>query len=157
MAAAIPFIPYIVAGIIAVGAIQQGQAARASGKYNAALANQNAQIAKQEADVLARQQDRENYLRLGAIRAAQGKAGGVAGEGSVLDVIGDVAAQGELERQNIIYRGQLKARGYQATAGIELAEGRNAATAGYMQAGAALLGGADQYYNRPVQSGSVNI
>lgn len=140
MAVAIPFIPYIVAGITAVGAVMQGYSARAMGKYNAALAEQNAVISRQEAAQLAKQQDRDNYLRLGAIRAAQGKSGGAAGEGSVLDVIGDVAAQGELQKQYIIRSGEYKARGYSATAALERASGSNAMTAGYLQAGASLLG-----------------
>src|SRR3954468_14168830 len=112
MAAAIPFVIAASAAISAIGAICQGQAAKAAADYNATINTQNAQISRQESIDLARQNDRETYLRLGAIRAAQGHAGGDAGQGSVLDIIGDQAAQSELEKQNILYRGELKARGF---------------------------------------------
>jgi hypothetical protein len=145
MAAAIPFIPYIVAGVSAVGAIMQGYSARAMGKYNSKLAEGNAEIARQEAKMLAQQQDRDNYLRLGAIRAAQGKSGGAGDEGSVLDVIGDVAAEGERQKQYILRAGEIKAGGYEGTAALERASGSNAMTAGFLQAGASLLGAAGSY------------
>lgn len=146
MAVAIPFIIAASAAVSAYGAIRQGQAAKAAGVYNATVNEQNAQISRQEAKDLSRQQDRENYLRLGAVRANQGKAGGAAGEGSVLDVLADVAGQGELEKQNILYRGELKARGYTNTAALDAFGGKNAQTASYLKAGGELLGGgADTY------------
>jgi len=132
----------IAAGVSAVGAVMQGYSAYKMGKYNAKLAEGNADIARQEAKMLSQQQDRENYLRLGSIRAAQGKSGGAGDEGSVLDVIGDVAAEGERQKQYIIRAGEIKAGGYAATASLERASGRNAMTAGYLSAGAALLGAA---------------
>lgn len=154
MAFMAPMIPYLLAAgaaVSAYGAISQGQAAKASGKFNAAMNEQNAQFARQEAEALARQQDRENFMRIGAIKAAQGKSGGAAGEGSVLDVIGSVAEQGELERQMIIYRGELKASGYQSTAALDTMSGGAASTAGYLTAGSELLkgGATSSYYSQP--------
>lgn len=146
MAAAIPFIIAASAAVSAISAIRQGQAAKASADYNATINTQNAQISRQEAIDQARQQDRENYLRLGAIRAGQGHSGGTGDAGSVLDVLGDTAAQGELERQNIIYRGELKARGFTNTASLDTASGENAQSASYMKAGSELLGGAADAY-----------
>lgn len=145
MAAAVPYLVLASAGVTAYAAIRQGQAAKAASKFNAAVADQNAQIARQEAQDLAMQQSRENYLRLGAIRAAQGKSGGAAGEGSVLDIIGDAASQGELQRQYILRSGELKARGFQSTAMLDRAQGKNAQTAGYLAAGSALLAGGSEY------------
>jgi hypothetical protein len=153
MAAAIPLLPLISAGVTAVGLVMQGRAANAAGKYNAALAEQNAATARQEAAMMAQQQDRENFLRLGAIRAAQGKSGGAADEGSVLDVIGDAVSQGELQKQYITRTGEMKARGYEGTAALDRANGRNSMTAGYLSAGASLLGGASSYYGNVGSSG----
>lgn len=146
MAAAIPYIIAASAAVSAIGAIRQGQAAKAAGDFNAQINEQNAQISRQESLDLARQNDREAYLRLGAIRAAQGHAGGAAGEGSVIDIIGDTAGQSELDRQNILYRGELKARGYTNTAELDSVGGENAQSASYMKAGSELLGGAANAY-----------
>jgi hypothetical protein len=145
MIAAAPYLAGASAAITGISAIQQGVAARRAGKHNALVAEQNAVLARQEANSLAEQQDRENFLRLGAIRASQGKSGGSGGEGSVLDIIGDVAAQGELQRQYILRAGEIKAAGYSSTATLDRASGRAAQTAGYMRAGSALLEGGVDY------------
>lgn len=146
MAVAIPYIIAASAVVSAVGAIQQGKAAKAAADYNATISMQNAEISRSNAQAEAGQIGRENYLRLGAIRAAAGRNGGVSGEGSVLDVLGDVAAQGELEKQQAIYQGELGARGYTNTATLDRMQGKAAQTAGYMKAGTDLLGGAANAY-----------
>jgi len=147
MAVAIPYLIVAAAGVSAVAAVQQGQAAKAASNYNATIQNQNAVLARQEAAQLAEQQDRENYLRLGAINAAQAKGGGAAGQGSVLDVIGDAAAQGELQKQTILRSGELKARDASNTAGLDQARAHFAETNSYLQASGDLLGGGAGYYS----------
>lgn len=144
-AAAIPFIVAASAVVGAAAAIQQGQTAKAAANYNVKVNEQNAQISKQEAADLALQHDRETFMRLGSIRANAAKAGGTA-EGSVLDVIGDAAAQSELEKQYIKYRGALGERQYNNTAGIDAFQGQNAQQASYMRAGSDLLSGAHGTY-----------
>lgn len=146
MAAAIPFIMVAAAVVGAASAVRQGQIAKATGDYNRKINEQNADFAREEALVKARQHDREMFMRLGAIKAAQGKNGGAAGEGSVLDVLGDAAAQGELERQYITYSGELKARGFQNTAALDSASGREAQRGSYLRASGELLGGASDAY-----------
>lgn len=146
MAAAVPYVIAASAAVSAYSAIRQGQAAKAASEYNATVNEQNAALARQEAQENARLIDRENYLRLGAISAAQGKAGGAAGEGSVLDVLGMVAAQGEEERQRVLYAGELRARGFTNTAALDRASGEHAVTSSYLKAGSELLsGGATAY------------
>lgn len=145
MAAAVPYMILAGATISAVGAIQQGKAARAAAEFNARISRENAQIAREQTIQAVRQTDRENYLRLGAIRAAQGASGGKA-EGSVLDILADTAAQGEIQRQDVIYRGALAERGYLNTAALDQASGRNASRQGYLQAGSELLQGAGNAY-----------
>lgn len=129
----------------AVGSLQQGQAAKSASNYNAQIATQNAAIARQSAADKARQADRDTYLRLGSIRAAQGAAGGEGGEGSVLDILGDVAAQSELERQHVIYQGELRARGFSNDASLETFSGEAKQTGSYWKAGSELLSGAYNY------------
>lgn len=135
------------AAISAVGAIQQGRAAKAASEFNATVAAQNADIARQNAQDRATQIERENYLRLGAIRASAGKSGGVANEGSVLDVLGDVAAQGELERQQALYEGELQARGFMNTSTLDTFSGQNAQRSSYFKAGSELLAGGASVYD----------
>lgn len=151
MAVVVPYIVAASAVVSAVSAIRQGSAAEAAANFNATVQEQNAAAARAQAKQQAQQIDRENYLRLGAIRAAQGKSGGEAGQGSVLDVLGDVAAQGELEKQNAIYSGEMAARGYTNTANLDRVSGSTASTNSYFKAGTELLsGGANAYtsYNR---------
>lgn len=145
-AAAVPYVMAAAAAVSAYSAVRQGQAAKAAATFNETVDKQNADIARANAQAQAKQQDRENFLRLGAIRAAQGKNGGAAGEGSVLDIIGDVAAQGELEKQNILYQGELQARGYGNTATLDRFQGKNALTSSYYKASSDLLEGGSQAY-----------
>lgn len=146
--AAIPLIIMAVSTAVSVmGAIQQGKAAKQAADYNATINLQNAQIARSQAEAAAKQHERETYLRLGSIHAGQGHAGGAAGEGSVLDVLGDVAAQRELERQNIFYNAELQARSFQNTATLDTWQGNNAKQASYMKAGTELFKGVSNMYS----------
>lgn len=145
MAAALPFLMIAGSVMSAVGALQQGQAAKSAAEYNATISTQNAGIARQNAADKARQADRETYLRLGSIRANQGASGGASGEGSVLDVIGDVAAQSELERQQIVYQGELQARGFTNDATLETFSGETKQSTSYWKAGSELLSGGSNY------------
>lgn len=149
MAVAIPYIIAASAGMSAISAIQQGKAAKAAAEFNAKVAEQNSQIVREQTIQEVRQFDREQYLRIGAIRAAQGKSGGVANEGSVLDILADTAAQGEIQRQDIIYQGALAERGFQNTAVLDRFEGDAAARQSRLAAGSELLqGGANAYLAR---------
>jgi len=135
------------AAITAVGAIQQGKARAKEADYNAKVADQNSVVARQQAQARAIQADRLNRLRIGTIQARHGASGGTSAQGSVLDILGDNAIQGELEKQNIIYEGELRARGYRVEAEQERMSGGAARTAGYMKAGSALVKGAAKAYS----------
>lgn len=145
MAAALPFIMAASAAVSAISALQQGSAAKSAAQFNAQVADQNAQLSRQNAEDQVVQQQRETYMRIGAIRAAQGASGG-AGSGSVLDVIGDVAAQSELEKQQIRYRGELAARGYANTSALDTYSGKTAQSGSYFKAGSELLSGGAKAY-----------
>ena len=126
------------------GLYQQGQAQEAAGNYNATVASQNADIAIQQSKDQAQQVDREAILALGAMRASAGASGG--GQTSFLDVIGDTAAQYELQKQQTLYGGKLAARGYRNTAAIEKFQGKQAAYSGKLAAAGALLSGSADTY-----------
>ena len=159
MAMAVPIMMAVGTAVSVIGAIQQGNAAKAAANFNAQVALQNQQIAEQDAQIAreqaalqANQADREGRLRLGKIRAAHGASGG-AMEGSVLDVLGDVSAQNELEKQDVIFQGELQARsalnrgaGFANEAALETYRGKSAQTAGYLSAGRELLSGGRKTY-----------
>jgi hypothetical protein len=131
----------VAAAVSAYSAYSQGQAAKKAGEFNAKVAQQNAEISRAQAAAQAQQTQRETFLRLGAIRAAQGASGGTM-EGSALDVLGDVATQGELQRQQDIYRGEMQARGYNNTASLDLMRAKSAGQQGTLSAVGSLAQGA---------------
>jgi len=139
--------------ISVVGALNQGQQASNAASYNAAVANNNAIAARQQAQAAAEAQARKARLQIGSMRAGYG-ASGVSIEGSPLDVIEASAAAAELDRQNILYSGELRAGGYESTAGLELMRGENAVTGSYFSAGSSLLKGAASAgaFNKTTQS-----
>jgi hypothetical protein len=147
MAAAIPILTVVSGVVSAMSALRQGEISSAASTYNATISTENAAIARQNAADQAKQAERERYLRFGAIKAAQGHSGGDAGQGSVLDVLGDVAAQSELQKQDILYRGELAARGYTNTANLDRASASNQESSGWMKAGTELLSGAAGAYS----------
>lgn len=141
MAVAIPYLMMAAAAMTAVSAISQAQSAKATGEYNAAVATRNAGVARAQAAADAEAQQRHARRVIGAARAGYG-ASGLSVEGSPLEVLEMSAANAELDRQNILYRGELRAMGYESDAALETARSDAADRAGYIQAGSALLMGA---------------
>ena len=142
--------------ISAVGAIKQGQAAKAAGEYNAQVANQNAAIARENALIAEESGEVQTGISLQKTRAtiasttAQQAASGISvSSGSYTDVRSSEREIGEVDALNIRSMAAREAFGYKAKATSEenesilsKFEGDNAATAGYISAGATLLGGA---------------
>ncbi|MET1025620.1 MAG: hypothetical protein ABWY00_00525 [Dongiaceae bacterium] len=145
----------VAAGVSAVGAVQQGQAQSQQAKYNAAVARNNQVIANQNADdalkrgeVDETEQRKKTQLMLGQQRAGFAAQGADLGSGSVLDILGDTAATGELDALTIRGNAQREARQYlvqgndlSAEATLKGMEARQARTAGYFDMTSSLLGG----------------
>jgi len=127
----------IIAGtlISAAGAIQQGNAAKAAGDFNAAVANNNATLARQSAEENARRQERSGRKRQGLIRAQSGASGA----GQALDVLADSAAEEELSRLTTLHQGDIEAIGFQNTANLERFRGKAAKRAGQFKAASQIL------------------
>jgi hypothetical protein len=140
------------------GNIQQGQAQAAQAKYNAAVARNNQVIAQQNAqDALDRgaaeeqQQRKKTQFLIGQQRSSLAAQGADLSSGSALDLVGDIAATGELDALTIRHNAALEARQYQvqgmdfqAESQLRRMEARNAKTASYFDAGASLLSGASK-------------
>lgn len=124
-------------GLSALGTIKQGQAAGASAKYNANVAEQNAQITEQQGKAQEEAAQRESRLRYGS-NIAGASASGV-GVGSFGDVLKDNAMQDELDLLTIRQNTNLRKQGFMQDAALTRAEGKSARQASYIGAGTKLL------------------
>lgn len=158
MAAALPF---IIAGVSAYGAIQQGQQQKAALQQQAdqaqrdkdALINQ-ARVARQQAGAEEEAQRREARQLLATQRAAIGQAGiGTGGTPGLL--MEDSEMQAELDALNIRYGGEQQASSLLSQAneagissGILKGNASQAGRAGYINAGAGLLSSGASLYSK---------
>jgi hypothetical protein len=146
MAAALPFIAI---GFQVFSALSSARAARKEAEYNAAINERNAGIARDQAAADAEAQGRHARMVIGRARAGYG-ASGVTQEGSPIDVLAMSAANAELDRQNILYRGELRAMGYQDTAALDRSRASAATQRGLEGAASSILtGGSKIYASRP--------
>lgn len=144
----------------AAGAIQQGQAASASARYTAQVQDMNAQIAERKAkDALERgaleeQRKRQEVAQLRGRQTAALAANGVdLSFGSPLDTIVDTAVLGEMDALTIrtnanreSYDFRVEAANQRAGASASRAQGENALTGSYLNAGGTILAGAGKAY-----------
>lgn len=159
MVAALPFIAVAAsvagAGAAAYGAIQSGNAASAADNYNAEVAAANATAATQQAQQNAMLQQQQAKQQLGSVVASYGASGVDAGSGSALDVLSMSASNAELDRQTILYKGQLQANGYTDEAQLDSSSAANAGEQGDLKAASSLLTGAANVYSKiPGSAGS---
>lgn len=151
MAAVVPFLPMIFSAVGAIGtavsAVAQGERDSQMSTYNAQLAQRNAGIARDQAAADADAQARHARRVIGGARAAYG-ASGITMEGSPLDVLEMSAANAELDNRSILYKGELRAMGYEDTAGLDLMRGDAARQTGGERAGSAILLGAGRAYGQ---------
>jgi len=129
------------AGVSAVGAIQQGNAAEASAKFNADLQTREAEQRSKEAGLAEETQRRANRQLLGRQRAEIAESGVGFGEMGT-SLIEDSAKFAELDALNIRYQGETQRSGLLAGANITRLEGKNAKKASRFAAGSTLLSGA---------------
>lgn len=146
-------LPFVAMAMMAVGTLmsaasqaQQARDAKKAADFNASIAERNAGIARQQAAQDAMLQQRQARQQFGAATAAYG-ASGVTLEGSPLDVLEASAASAELDRQTILYKGELRAMGYTDDATISRVQGQSAYNYGMGQAASTLLKGAGQTYS----------
>lgn len=146
----------------AAGSVQQGNAANASAKYNAQVADMNAKLSERQArDTVARgaideQQQRMKTAQIvGQQKAAMAANGVDLKFGSPLDALVDTATMGELDALTIrtnTYREERDIRqqglNAQGQAAMMRAEGAAAKSGGFLNAfGTVLGGGASAYSN----------
>ncbi|MGY4333194.1 hypothetical protein ACVWWG_007611 [Bradyrhizobium sp. LB7.2] len=146
----------------AAGAVQQGQAAAASGRYNAQVSDMNATLADRRAKdaldrgAIAEQRKRQEVAGFVGKQTAAMAANGVdLSFGSPLDTLTDTAIMGELDaltirtnanRESYDYRVQGVSQRSQAV--MQRAQADSAETGGYLKAGGTILAGGGQAYGR---------
>jgi hypothetical protein len=127
--------------IQAIGTLQGGSAEEEAAKRNAAQSSRNAAEIRRQAEEDERAYKIMAQRQLGDIRSGYA-AGGVALEGSALDVLQESAATSERNALNIKREGEARARAFEDEAEGFSQAGRSAKTASYYGAAGALLGGA---------------
>ncbi|MDH3231769.1 MAG: hypothetical protein OEN55_18415 [Alphaproteobacteria bacterium] len=132
MAAAAPALAIVGTVVSTAGSIAAGNAQKKA-------AQQNAAFARMQAEEDARRSRRQSDALLGRQRAVVA-ASGTTMEGSPLLIVQDAAAEAETEIRHIL-------RGGAAQAGAYRQAGSAAAQAGFIDAGATLLGGAARALN----------
>lgn len=151
-AAALP-LAIVGTGVSVAGSIARGNAQAKAGRMNAALLEDQARFAQERAEAEAAMIVRENQRRMGAVVAAYGASGVQIGQGTPLDVMSDVAAEGELSKRLRLYQGEIEALQARQGAGIERQQASAAQRAGYFDAAGTLLTSgariAGGYYDRP--------
>lgn len=144
------FIPIALAvaatAMTAIGQVRQGQAAKAAADYNAQVANNNAAVAEQQAQSQAMVQGRRASMQNGALLANMAANGVDATEGSPLDILSQSAANAEMDRQNIVYNGRVKAQSLRNQAQLDTFQGETAQTNGWMSAASTVLSGGSKAY-----------
>jgi len=126
--------------IQAVGAIAQGNAAKAAHLYNASLREQEAQVALQQASVDAWRVGQQGRLAQGELVAGMGASGGSVEDS--MDVLRMSVANATLDKETVLYKGRLKATGYYNDAALERQAGEVAQQQGWFSAASSLLTGA---------------
>lgn len=143
------------AAVTTVAASTQARGAKKMSDHNKHVFELNAVQARKQAAAQAELQGRDARRRIGSARAAYG-ASGVAFEGSPIDVLEESASLAELDRQTILYAGELRARGLDDSGAMAGYEGRAASRAGYARAGASLIKGAASAYSAWNQSATTD-
>lgn len=142
---ALPALQAAAAGVQAIGAISSGYAKSAGMKADAAVADHNAiaanQAASSDADIALRQ----GRAQIGAQSAAAAQ-NGLGFSGSVTDSLDDSAANVQMDADNAIYGGRLKATNFTNQASGLRSEAKNAVTAGWLGGASALLSAAASRY-----------
>lgn len=145
-----------------LGAMQQGEAASQSAKYqaqvarnNEIIATNNAQYAAESGAARAQAQDFKNRAALGELESQQAASGLDLESGSNADVRRGARNVARLDTETLYNNALLQVRGaqaqgvgFKAQAGLDELEGRNAQSAAMTRGFGSLLGGASSFSDK---------
>jgi len=127
--------------LTAYGQHEAGQAAKATGKYNAKLAENEAIAKEQQAHIESMQMQKQKERLQAAQRAGFAKSGAVITKGTPLLLMAEQAGIAELDILNQQRNRALEATALRSEASLSKFQGKQAAKAANIQAGTTLLGG----------------
>jgi hypothetical protein len=129
------------AGVTAYGQMEAGKNANMVAQRNAQIMNRNATIAQQNAEFNAKLQERDDRRKRASQEGAKQKSGVEIYDGTNLIAFADQEWTDEINAELIRRGGQNEAANLQMQAGVTIAEGQAAKSAGYTSAGGSLLTG----------------
>lgn len=128
------------AALSSLGSLFGGIAKSNAEDYNAKVEGVRAQEAEQEAGAEAQQVAQDNARKLAAAQAAYGAAG-VQMQGTPLEVMHDLATQGELSRQLTLYQGSVQANADRQQGALDQQQAQMALAGGFQEGSNTLLTG----------------
>ena len=128
------------AGVSAYGQMQQGKTANMLAQRNAQIMNRNATIAQQNAEFNAKLKEREDRRRRKYQEVAAGQGIEIY-DGTNLIAFANQEWTDEINAELIRRGGQNEAANLRMQAGVTIAEGQAAKSAGYTAAGGSLMTG----------------
>lgn len=143
-----PILGAVGTGIQVLGTIQAGNDANARAQYEAKQQEMQADEAVAASQRDAAAEHRQGQQLLSQQRAAIAGSGGSLTDPSVIDLMGDTAAEANLAARTRMYQGDQQARGYNDAAKASRISGRNARTASLISAAGGLFSGVSSMYSR---------
>ena len=136
-----------------------GKNAREVGDWQAAQLRQQAGQERAAAQHQAENERHKGELAISRARALAAGSGGGAGDPTVMKIYGDLAAEGEMNAQSVLWDGDEAAKGLEAQAAAAQYEGEAAyessrtasralKRAGYLSAAGNLLAGGSDFYTK---------
>lgn len=140
--------------LAAGGAVAQGQQQRKMANYQANQAQADAEAQRAAAKVEADKIRKAGRQQAAAANAALAASGVETGEGTALRITSGITGDAEEDAYTTIMNGYNQGARLNAQAQADRISGRNAATAGYINAGSSLLSAGGTAYNGWKKSGS---
>lgn len=125
--------------LAAGGAVAQGQQQKKMANYQAAQANADADAARAAGRVEADRIRKAGRQQASQANAALAASGVETGEGTALRITSDITGDAEQDAYTTIINGMNTGARYNAQAQADRISGKNAANAGYINAGSSLL------------------
>lgn len=130
------------------GTLQAGREEQARYQYEQKVQAQQADEAQAASQRDAAARYREGRLLESQQRAAIAGSGGSLADASVIDLMGDTAAEVDLAARTEIYKGEQQRRGYDDAAKIAGIDAKNAMSRAKYQAAGGLFAGISNMYSR---------
>lgn len=140
--------------LAAGGAVYSGQQQKKMSNYQAAQAEADAKAAQAAARVEADRIRKAGRAQAAAARASLAGSGVETGEGTALRITSDIARDAEQDAYQTILNGVNQGARLNSQAQADRISGKNASTAGYINAGSSLLSAGGTAYNGWKKSGS---